>query len=110
METLNGVLAVLFLAIITEYLTNLIKPLIPKHETEYPITLLISLVLGIILALLLEVDFFAAIGMPSVNDYAAKVFTGIIASGGSTAVHELIQRARTDRYDIQAEIDLKDQE
>ena len=98
---LENVILIVFLAIIIEYIVNIVKPIFP--DTSYPIPLIISLILGVGLGLLVRVDLLTAIGFQPVNQMVSYVITGLMASGGSTAVHELISKLRASRSDIQAE-------
>lgn len=96
----NGTLivAIFFLAMIVEYLVKVLKPLIP--ETDYPIPLLMALVIGIGLSLLTGADFFAAIGIEANHTIVAQLVTGVMIAGGSSALHELIAKLRSSRDDI----------
>ena len=95
---INNIVMIILLSVIVEYIVNLIKPLIP--ETNYPVPLIISLIVGMGLGLLVRVDILTAIGFEPVNLTVSYVITGLIASGGSTAVHELIAKLRASREDL----------
>ena len=95
---INNIVMIILLAIIVEYIVNLIKPLMP--ESEYPVPLILSLVIGVCLGLLVRVDILSAVGFEPVSLTVSYVITGLIASGGSTAVHELISKLRASRQDI----------
>ena len=98
---IENIIYIIFLAVIVEYLTNILKQFIPDSlETEFPIPLLISLVLGITLGLFVRVDVLSALGFEPVNQTVSYITTGLIASGGSTAVHELIAKLRASREDL----------
>lgn len=91
------ILLVLFLAIIVEYIVNLIKPLIP--DTDYPIPLVISLVVGVALAMLVQVDILTALGFDPIGSWVGCIVTGLVAGGGSSGVHELLAKLRASRKD-----------
>lgn len=95
---INNIVMIILLSVIVEYIVNLIKPLIP--ETNYPVPLIISLIVGVGLGLLVRVDILTSIGFEPVNLTVSYILTGLIASGGSTAVHELISKLRSSREDI----------
>lgn len=99
MEIVSSIVLVVGLSFIIEYLTNILKELVTL-KTEYPYPLLISLTLGVTLGLLLQVDFFTALGFQPVNQLVAYIATGLIAAGGSKGVHELIAKLRASRQDI----------
>lgn len=98
---INNILMIILLSVIVEYIVNLIKPLMP--ETSYPVPLVLSMVIGICLGLLVKVDILSAVGFEPVNQSISYVVTGLIASGGSTAVHELIAKLRASRQDVDTE-------
>ena len=95
---MNQIILIIMLAILVEYIVNIIKPLIP--EVNYPIPLIISLVVGVGLALIVQVDILLALGYEPINGVAGCIVTGLIVSGGSAAVHELISKLRASRNDI----------
>ena len=78
-----------------------IKPLFGDREYPVPMPLVLSMLIGICLGLLVKVDILSAIGFEPVNLTISYVITGLIASGGSTAVHELISKLRASRQDIE---------
>lgn len=100
---MNEVILILMLAILVEYMTNIVKNLIP--ETIYPLPLLISLIIGVGLALTVKVDILQSLGFQPVYEVVGYITTGLIVSGGSTAVHELISKLRASREDIIPEED-----
>ena len=99
---IENIVMIILLSVIVEYIVNLIKPLMP--ETNCPAPLIISLIVGVGLGLLVRVDILTAIGFEPINLTVSYVITGLIASGGSTAVHELISKLRASRQDIQDKI------
>ncbi len=95
---INNIVMIILLAIIVEYIVNLIKPLMP--ETNYPVPLVISLVIGIALAVVVKADILTAVGFNPEYLIISYIVTGLIVSGGSTAVHELIAKLRASREDL----------
>ena len=95
MGVATTIAAVLMLAVVCEYLTNIFKPIIPK--TEYPIALIISMAVGIVLTLLTKLDLLSALGFEVTLPVAGQVVTGFIISGGSSVVHELVAKLRSTR-------------
>ena len=102
MNNIALIVTILMLATIVEYLVNVIKPLL-DFNVEYPLPRVYALVVGVGLSLLVGADFFVAVGFESVNPIAAQIITGVMISGGSTAIHELIAKLRASREDIQNE-------
>jgi len=95
---IENLILIILLSVIVEYLVNVIKPLIP--ETDYPIPLVISLVIGIALAVVVKADILTAVGFSPSYLIISYIVTGLIVSGGSTAVHELIAKLRASREDL----------
>ena len=99
---IENLILIILLSVIVEYLVNVIKPLIP--EADYPIPLVISLVIGIALAVVVKADILTAVGFNPEYLIISYIVTGLIVSGGSTAVHELVAKLRASRQDIQNKI------
>jgi len=95
---INNIVMIILLSVIVEYIVNLIKPLMP--ETSYPVPLVISLVIGIALAVVVKADILTAVGFNPEYLIISYIVTGLIVSGGSTAVHELIAKLRASREDL----------
>ena len=95
---IENLILIILLSVIVEYLVNVIKPLIP--ESDYPIPLVISLVIGIVLAVVVKADILTAVGFSPSYLIISYIVTGLIVSGGSTAVHELIAKLRASREDL----------
>lgn len=98
---IENIVMIILLSVIVEYIVNVLKPLMP--ETSYPVPLVLSMVIGICLGLLVKVDILSAVGFEPVNLTVSYVITGLITSGGSTAVHELVAKLRASRQDIQVD-------
>ena len=49
-----------------------------------------ALIIGVVLAVASNVDFFAAVGLPLDTAYLGQVFTGIMVSRGSNALHDFV--------------------
>lgn len=99
MNNITLIIAIFFLSLIDEYLVKELKPLIP--ETEYPVPLLLALVIGVILSFLTGADFFVAIGLEVQYPIVSRTLTGVLIGGGSSALHELIAKLRASRIDIE---------
>lgn len=95
METIIGIVV---LSIIAEYLTSVIKPLLP--ETQYPVPLLITLVISVTLAVACKVDLLSDVGLNSSLATLSYIVSGLAAAGGSKATHELLSKLRESRESI----------
>lgn len=91
---------VIALALVVEYITNILKPLVPNIENiKYPIPLVIALAVGITLTLTTQINLLNIIGLNTTNQYIGFITTGVIIAGGSTAVHELLAKLRESRFE-----------
>lgn len=97
MGTAAGVIAVIMLAVLCEFLTKLFKPLLP--QTKYPFALVISMIFGVALTVLTSFDVLSELGFIVVSPIAGQIITGLIISGGSSGVHELIAKLRASRIE-----------
>jgi len=98
----GGLVLVLILAGIVEYLTKIFKQFIPESiKDKFPFPLLISLIIGVILSLTVKLDILRMFGFVTFYPYVSYVLTGLIAAGGSTGVHELISKLRDSRNNIE---------
>lgn len=100
MEIVTAVLTFVVLAMLVEFIVDVIKKVIPGDQLgQVPIPPLLSLVVGIAIAVFVHADIFAALGFQMHYEMAGWILTGIIISAGSKAVHELISKVRESRGD-----------
>jgi len=97
MELTATLLAIIVMATLIQFLTDIVKNLIPEKGLVYIKPPLIAAVIGVIIAILFQVNLFEALGFTTHYAMAAWVFTGLILSAGSSAVHELIAKFRDSR-------------
>lgn len=96
-----ALLTVLIMALICQYLTGIFKTWIPLKEVwKVPVPPLLAGVIGITLAVLFEVDLFAALGFKTHYALAAWVLTGVAISAGSGPLHELFAKLQESRLPI----------
>jgi hypothetical protein len=102
MEVVSALAAILALAFVVEFLTNIIKGLIQVEAIgKVKLTPIISMVVGIAVAILCKADIMAAIGFPIQYQLGAWIITGLIISGGSALVYEFISKIRESRTSVQ---------
>ena len=94
-----AIIAILVMATLVQYLTDIVKTILPTKVLTFAKPPLIAALIGIALAVLFQVDLFAALGFGTQYALASWIFTGLILSSGSTAVHELIAKLRDSRGD-----------
>lgn len=105
MELAVGLIALLLLSIVVEAVVNIIKGVIPYISIgALKLAPVYSLVVGVFLAIVYQIDFMASIGFATHYALAGWILSGIVASGGSAFVHELVSKLRESRASVQTEI------
>jgi formate hydrogenlyase subunit 3/multisubunit Na+/H+ antiporter MnhD subunit len=88
---------VLVLSILVQFLVDRIKTVVPyKAVWKLELAPIYALVLGVVLAFVTKVDIIASLGFETISE-VGYVVTGIVVSGGSSAVHELLAKLRESR-------------
>lgn len=80
--------ALVFLSVVVETLTEIIKRIWDKLPTQF-----VALLWGVILALLCRVDIFTAVGCEQTVPYVGSIISGILMSRGSNWLHELAEKS-----------------
>jgi hypothetical protein len=89
METMNFSQLAL-IAFLVEALIQTIKPIYDK-ETGYSRSRILSILVGIIVCVVTNVDLFKILGLTSEIPIIGSVLTGIIVSRGSNFVHDIFK-------------------
>jgi hypothetical protein len=98
MEIVSALFTIIILAIMVQTVTDILKKVIPIESIgKMPLPPVIALVVGIGLAVLTRTDILVATGFTPQVEAVGWVITGIVASGGATAVHEVIAKIRDSR-------------
>lgn len=79
----------LFVAILTESVTEVIKNLFPEGIIQDKATYLLAIIVGVTLAFAFNLDIF---GLSGVGAIVSKVLAGIIASRGANYVNGFMKR------------------
>jgi hypothetical protein len=90
MNTPEMIMVITITAILVERIVEYISqpfPSIPKYGK-----LVLSLVLGILFAVFLQLDVFVLLGVEPVSPYAGQVLTGLVFAGGSNLVNDILKR------------------
>ena len=103
MELTAALLAIIIMATLIQFLTDIVKGLIPEKGLAIIKPPLIAAVLGVVIAILFQVNLFEVLGFSTHYAMAAWVITGLMLSAGSSAVHELIAKLRDSRSDTYTE-------
>ena len=91
---------ILLLAILVQFVVDRIKILIPYAKIgKIELAPIYATIVGIVVAFVAEVDILASLGFHS-NPTIGYILTGLVVSGGATAVHELIAKLRESRKPI----------
>jgi hypothetical protein len=93
-----SIILVFLLATLVQYIVDILKNAIPATAIgKVTLAPIYSLIVGIALAIIFQVDIMAALGFATQYAIAGWIITGLIVSGGSSAVHELIAKLRESR-------------
>jgi len=90
METSLDFTHLALVAFLVEALLQTIKPIYDK-ETGWNMDKIISIVVGIVVCLVTNVDLFAELGFVVSVPYLGSILTGVIASRGSNFVHDIFK-------------------
>lgn len=92
---LNDMMIFIIASAVVMTIVNLLKEAIPSlHERNLTI-LIITSVLGVVLAISYEADFFEVFGYTSDIPYVGTILTGIIVGGGSNGMYTMFKFLRT---------------
>jgi hypothetical protein len=94
---------ILILSMVVEAVVSVLKKILPEKIGRLELPILLSIVVGIALAVLTQSDLLTAIGFNVSIAWVSWVVTGIASGGGSKVVHELISKIRASRQDVQLE-------
>lgn len=92
-------LSFILLSVLVEYLVEVFKPFFPEKAGKFPLPLLISAVIGIVIAWLVSYEIFTPLGFTVKSLIVAQILTGMGLAGGSRGAHELLTRLRERRED-----------
>ena len=99
---LTAIILVFLLATVVQYIVDIIKGAIPLTAIgQVKLAPIYSLIVGVALAIIFQVDLMAAVGFATPYALAGWIITGLVVSGGSSAVHELIAKLRESRSSSQ---------
>lgn len=96
----SSFMVIFFLSIITQYVVEQIKNSLPTRvskklnandDSTWITGGMLALVVGILVAIFTRADVFSTLGLGSMNLYFDYVITGVLISGGSSLIHDLIQ-------------------
>ena len=76
-------------AVLIEAVTSYIKLIVVEHKIQWQVVA--TIVIGVVMALVFQVDLFALIGFTTIMPVFAFVLTGIILSRGANYVFDLIK-------------------
>ena len=97
-EVVGVLMSLIILSAVVEFVTDVIKKIIPiENIGEVPVPPVISLVVGIAIAVLVQANMFIELGFTVSNNIMAFIITGVVLSAGSKAVHELVSKLRESR-------------
>lgn len=93
---MDNLLTIVGIAIVTERLVKLLMTDLIVDGKVSPAKIL-SMIVGVGLCLLLNLDFFGAVGMTTNIPLAGTIVTGLMVSGGSNFMHDIIKSVKGER-------------
>ena len=93
----EALFSILVLATMVQFITEIVKGWLPAKVLKYIRPPIIAAVLGVLVALVFNIDAFSIAGYRAAVPYVGCILTGIILSAGSAAIHELIAKIRDTR-------------
>ena len=98
---INNWYVIIFIAIIIQTIMELLKQWFQILSEKEWIIRLITIVLGVIVALAYDADIFKILEMPAKIPYIGIVLTGILAAGGSNIIFDIIKRIKGAKDEIE---------
>jgi uncharacterized protein YacL len=103
LETIEaGIALIVFLSVAIERGVELFRPLFLKiadAEWQSVVKIALAMILGILVAALLRLDFLTTVGIPMFGVWAGYVAAGVLASAGSAPWHALLEWLKTLKND-----------
>jgi chromate transport protein ChrA len=100
MEIAGTIVLILIAAMVVQFAVQVIKTWLPAPVLAVLTPQLQAAVLGIVIAVVYQLDIMAALGFQTQYAQAGWLLTGLIISAGSEPLHELIARIRAGRSDL----------
>ncbi len=95
---ISVIITVIMLAIVVQFVVDIIKGIIPILEIgTFKLSPVYALIVGIILAIVYNVNIMAGLGFVGNAEIVGQIVTGLVVSGGSSFVHELFSKLRESR-------------
>lgn len=95
---MTALITIVLLATLVQYLVDIIKNIVPITEVKgVKLAPIYAALVGVAMACLTKTDILSVLGYESGIEAAGWIITGLIVSGGSSAVHELISKLRESR-------------
>lgn len=85
---MNIFFGIIFAAIVVEGIITYVKQFVVDKEFQWQ--MLVGLLLGVLVAVVYNLDLFELVGMTAVVPFVGCVLTGIVISRGSNYVYDLI--------------------
>lgn len=98
---MKSILILIVVAIIVEGLTEYIKASFPKISDNTQVIFLITVALGIGIALLTGADVFSVIGIETRVPYIGEILTGCLTARGSNYIFDLIEKLTSAQKETQ---------
>lgn len=80
----------MFIALVTQKLTDIVKAYLPDPNTKFPIPRYIALVISVLLSFSLNADILTVFGFHSAIPYLGVVLTGVATSMGASYLNDIL--------------------
>ena len=100
LETSQAVAIVLTFAILVQFCVDRVKEIVGEKVMGYVKAPVWAVAFGILFAFLFQLDVFSMFGYAAQFPIVAYIITGLILSAGAAPIHELVQKIRSSREDI----------
>ena len=97
MEVTAAIATLVAMSIVVEYCVERVKAILGERVMEVVKAPWWAAAFGVLFACLFRLDLFAAVGFSSALPVVPYIVTGLLLSGGSGAMHELIAKLRESR-------------
>lgn len=101
-NTVSVVFMLLVFAVLIQFITNRLKAILGTQVMKYLPADVLAALLGILFAVMFDVDVFAYFGLDTKIPVVGCLISGLIISAGAPAIHELLANIREQRKNLES--------
>lgn len=101
MEVSSAIAIIFVVALLIQFCVERVKELVGTKVMSYVKAPVWSMAFGILFALMFQLDVFSMLGFTSNIPIIAYIVTGLVLSGGSAPIHDLIDKIRSYKTETQ---------